>query len=147
MWRSLSYFILKYRLPLLILLGVLTAGMIYEAKKVQLSYEFGKAIPIDNPKYIAYLEFKKKFGEDGNLLVIGIQTPGFFEENFFNNYAELQRDLKKQSGVEDIISVPAAIRLVKIEETEKLKAAPIFPERQLRQNEIDSFKKVFLNLP
>ena len=88
MWRSLAHFILKYRLPLLILLAVLTAGMIYEAKKVQLSYEFGKAIPIDNPKYIAYLEFKKKFGEDGNLLVIGIQTPGFFEENFFNNYVQ-----------------------------------------------------------
>ena len=59
----------------------------------------------------------------------------------------LQRDLKKQSGVEDIISVPTAIRLVKIEATEKLKAEPIFPEKQLKQNEIDSFKKVFLNLP
>lgn len=147
MWRSLAHFILKYRLPLLILLAALTAGMIYEAKKVQLSYEFGKAIPIDNPKYIAYLEFKKKFGEDGNLLVLGIQTPGFFEENFFNNYVNLQRDLKKQIGVEDIISVPTAIRLVKIEATEKLKAEPIFPEKQLKQNEIDSFKNVFLNLP
>ena len=147
MWRSLAHFILKYRLPLLILLAVLTAAMIYEAKKVQLSYDFGKAIPIDNPKYIAYLEFKKKFGEDGNLLVIGIQTPDFFQENFFNNYVALQKDLKKLSGVEDIISVPTSIKLVKIEATEKLKAEPIFPERKLRQNEIDSFKKVFLNLP
>ena len=147
MWRSLAHFILKYRLPLLILLAVLTAAMIYEAKKVQLSYDFGKAIPIDNPKYIAYLEFKKKFGEDGNLLVIGIQTPDFFQEIFFNNYVALQRDLKKLSGVEDIISVPTSIKLVKIEATEKLKAEPIFPEKQLRQNEIDSFKKVFLNLP
>ena len=147
MWRSLAHFILKYRLPLLILLAVLTAAMIYEAKKVQLSYDFGKAIPIDNPKYIAYLEFKKKFGEDGNLLVIGIQTPDFFRENFFNSYVALQRDLKKLSGVEDIISVPTSIKLVKIEATEKLKAEAIFPERQLRQDEIDSFKKVFLNLP
>jgi predicted RND superfamily exporter protein len=147
MWRSLAHFILKYRLPLLILLAVLTAAMFYEAKKVQLSYDFGKAIPIDNPKYIAYLDFKKKFGEDGNLLVIGIQTPDFFQENFFNNYVTLQRDLKKLNGVEDIISVPTAIKLVKIEATEKLKAEQIFPEKQLKQNEIDSFKKVFLNLP
>ena len=74
MWQRLGRFILTYRLPLLLLLAALTGFMVYHASKVELSYDFSKAIPVNNPKYKTYQEFRKKFGEDGNLLVIGIQT-------------------------------------------------------------------------
>ncbi len=147
MWQSLGRFILKYRLPLLLSLIALTGFMAWEASKVQLSYDFARAIPINNPKYKAYQEFRKKFGEDGNLLVIGIQTNKLFEEKTFNAYTSLLRNLKKIKGVDDIISVPSAINLVKVPETEKLKADTIFPDRILTQPEIDSFSKIFLSLP
>ena len=91
MWKRLGIFVISYRLPLLILLLVVTAVMGFFASKVKLSYEFARAIPTDNPKYIAYQDFKKKFGEDGNLLVIGLQTPDLFSEKLFNEYAALQR--------------------------------------------------------
>jgi len=74
MWQNIGRFILKYRLPILITLAALTAFMGYHASKVQLSYDFSRAIPLDNPKYKVYQEFRKTFGEDGNLLVLGIQT-------------------------------------------------------------------------
>ena len=119
----------------------------YWASKVQQNYEFGKAIPVDNPKYIEYQNFKKKFGEDGNLFVIGIQTDSLFRENFFNNYTSLQRSIAQQEGVEDIISVTTALNLAKIEETEKLRADTIFPGHALTQVEIDSLKNIFFNLP
>lgn len=147
MWQSLGRFILKYRLPLLLSLIALTGFMAWQASKVQLSYDFARAIPINNPKYKAYQEFRKKFGEDGNLLVIGIQTNKLFEEKTFNAYTSLLRNLKKVKGVDDIISVPSAINLVKVPETEKLKADTIFPDRILTQPEIDSFSKTFLSLP
>lgn len=147
MWQSLGRFILRYRLPLLLLLAALTAFMGYHASNVQLSYDFARAIPINNPKYKVYQEFKKKFGEDGNLLVLGIQTDKLFEEKLFNSYADLQRKLKTVKGVDDIISVPTAIQLVKIPETEKLKAESIFSDRTMSQAEIDSAAAAFLNLP
>ena len=87
--------------------------MAYEAEKLELSYEFANAIPTDHPKYKAYKEFRKKFGEDGNLLVIGIQTDKLFEENVFNDFTQLAADIKKVDGVEDIISVTTAINLKK----------------------------------
>lgn len=121
--------------------------MAYHASRVQLSYDFARAIPINNPKYKAYQEFKKKFGEDGNLLVIGVQTPDLFKQKIFNAYASLQKELKTVRGVDDIISVPSAINLVKIPETEQLKADTIFPDRELSQPEIDSASRIFLNLP
>lgn len=147
MWQRIGRFILQYRLPLLIMLAALTAFMGYHASKVELSYDFSRAIPINNPKYKAYQEFRKKFGEDGNLLVIGIQTEKLFQAKTFNAYASLQRNLKKIGGVDDVISVPTAINLVKVPETEKLKAVTIFPDRELNQAEIDSGAAVFLNLP
>ena len=147
MWYRLGQFILKYRLPLLIILAALTGFMAYHASKVQLSYDFTRAIPLNNPKYKAYQEFRKKFGEDGNLLVIGIQTEKLFEEKTFNAYYNLQRELKKIKGVDDIISIPSAINLVKVPETEKLKADTIFPDRILSQAAIDSASAVFFNLP
>src|SRR4029078_11358638 len=147
MWQLLGQFILKSRLFLLLILLALTSFMAYHASKVELSYEFARAIPTDHPKYKAYQEFRKKFGEDGNLLVIGIQTDKLFREKTFNNYSSLQKALKRTNGVEDIISVPSAVDLVKDSATEKLKAQPIFRDTILSQEEIDSSKNIFLSLP
>jgi len=121
--------------------------MAYHARRVELSYEFARAIPTDHPKYKAYQEFRKKFGEDGNLLVIGIQTDKLFQAKTFNNYISLQKDMKGINGVEDVISIPSAVNLIKDPGTEKLKAQPIFLDTILRQAEIDSSKNVFFNLP
>ena len=103
MWKRLAKFVLKFRLPLLVLLLATTCLMGYYASKVKLSYEFAKAIPTDNPKYQQYLSFKEKFGEDGNLLVIGVQTDKFFELNTFNAFKILKQDLKTIQNVEDAV--------------------------------------------
>src|SRR6266446_5439189 len=147
MWQSIGQTLLKHRLFFLLILLGLTSFMGYHARRVELSYEFARAIPTDHPKYKAYQEFRKKFGEDGNLLVIGIQTDKLFQAKTFNNYISLQKDIKGINGVEDVISVPSAVNLIKDPGTEKLKAQPIFLDTILRQAEIDSSKNVFFNLP
>ncbi|HLG38882.1 MAG TPA: efflux RND transporter permease subunit, partial [Chitinophagaceae bacterium] len=147
MWQRLAKFILKYRFPLLFILIACTALMGYWASKVELSYEFARAIPTNHPASIAYKEFKKKFGEDGNLLVIGIQTNDFFTEKFYNEYNALYQKLKKVDGIDDVIGIPSAVNLIKNAETEKLNAIVIFPEKKMSQAEIDSCKNVFLSLP
>src|SRR5215203_1259983 len=147
MWNILARTILRFGYLLLVILLVVTAFLGWRASKVKLSYEFAKAIPTDNPKYVAYQEFRKKFGDDGNLLVIGIQTDKLFQQQFFNEYLSLHRQLKTLKGVDDIVSVPAAINLVKIEATEKLQARPIFRDTILSQQEIDSSSHIFLTLP
>ncbi|HET9744498.1 MAG TPA: RND transporter, partial [Chitinophagaceae bacterium] len=146
MWKSLGQFILKYRIALLLILLAATGFMGYEAKKLELSYEFANAIPTDHPKYIAYQQFRKKFGEDGNLLVIGIQTDKLFQEKIFNDYNRLGSDIQKIQGVEDIISLTTAIRLNKNEEAEKFNPQVIFGPGPFSQTQIDSIKNVFLAL-
>jgi predicted RND superfamily exporter protein len=149
MWRRLGQYILQYRFPLLILVAALTGLMGYWASKVQLSYDFARAIPTDNPKYQAYQEFKQKFGEDGNLVVLGIQLSkdSLFTEKTFNSYASLQRALRKVKGVDDVIAVPSAVNLVKDTSTQTINAGLIFPAQAMTQAEIDSLSAIFLQLP
>lgn len=147
MWQWLGRFVLQFRLPLLISLLLITAGMGYLASKVELSYEFTRAIPLDNPKYKAYQAFREKFGEDGNLLVIGVETDRFFELTTFKQYITLQNELKKVNGVEDILSIPATVNLVKDSVTEKLQVKPIFDTTQLTPEKLDSSKLIFESLP
>src|SRR5689334_9559609 len=100
MWESLGKTILRYRTLFLVLLLAITAFAGWQASQVKISYEFTNAIPTDNPKYMAYQAFRKKFGEDGNLLVIGVQSDRFFQKSFFDDYRKLQADVKKVTGVE-----------------------------------------------
>lgn len=146
-WRTLGQLILKYRVILLCFIIASTAIMGYWGSKVELSYEFTRAIPANHPVNKTYQVFKQKYGQDGNLLVIGIQTDKFFDEQFFNDYAILNQQFKKVHGVTDIISIPSSVNLIKQPETEKLNAVSIFPEKKLSQTEIDSCKNIFLSLP
>lgn len=119
--------------------------MAYYATKVQLTYEFSSAVPEDNPEYISYQAFRKQFGEDGNTLVIGVQTDKFFEPVFFNDYVALAKSLEKVTGVENILSVPTAVNLVKDTLTDKLKVVKLIPDGSTP--DVENFKTTFYNLP
>src|ERR1700748_1897490 len=99
MWHRLAAFLIKFRVALLVLLLAATGVMGYFASQVQLSYEFTNAIPTDNPKYIEYINFKKQFGDDGNMMVIGVQTDHFFDPAFFNDYALMAQQVSKVKAV------------------------------------------------
>ena len=147
MWQALGKAVLKYRILLIVLMTIITAYMGYQASKVELSYEFSRAIPTDNPKYQSYLDFKSKFGEDGNLLTIGFITNDLFKVDRFNALSAFQERLKKINGVEDIIGIPGAVTLRKNDSTEKLDAIRIFPARVNTQQSLDSLKDIFFSLP
>jgi predicted RND superfamily exporter protein len=147
MWKQIAQFVLRYRKPLLVLLLVLTVFMGYMASKLQLDYDFGRAVPTDNPKYKEYLAFKAKFGEDGNVLVIGVNDADFFVKAHFEAYRQMLDSIKAIRGVEGMLSTAAAINLVKNAVDEKIKAQPIFPERQLTDSLLKAGEATFRNLP
>jgi uncharacterized protein len=147
MWKQLAKFVIKNRFICLVFLLLTTFVMGYYASKVKLSYEFSKAVPSDNAKYIEYQNFKQQFGDDGNMLVIGITSKKIFELNTFNAYQKLPVALKKIIGVEDVLSIPTAFNLVKDSTGEKLTTVKIFPETIASQAQLDSAAATFNNLP
>lgn len=153
MWEAIARFVLKNKLVLLIALFLVTAFMGWHASKVQLSYEFSRAIPTDNAKYISYQNFRKQFGEDGNMMVIGFQSTTLFSDSVFGDFISLNNQIKNIQGVENVLSIPSAITLKKDSTTQKLKAENIFTgssgaERSsLHVISTDSAKNVFFSLP
>jgi uncharacterized protein len=147
MWKTLARFVIKNRLVLLLTLILSTAVMGFYAFKIKLSYEFSKAIPTDNPRYKDYVAFKKTFGDDGNLMVVGIQSKELFSLANFKAYQQLHNELKKVPHVEDILSVPGAVMLQKDSAGGKLNAIRIFPDSIYTKAAMDSALNNFYNLP
>jgi len=147
MWYKLGQFILKYRLPLLIALLLLIGFMGYKASKVQLSYEFTRAIPTDNPKYQDYQSFLKKFSSDGNTIVFGIESENFYTTKIFNEAGKFYENLKKVNGVQNVLCVPEALILKKDTSGDKLITEKIFHYPYSSQQQLDSAKAKFENLP
>lgn len=145
MWHKVAAFIIKFRVALLVILLGATAFMGYMGSKVQLSYKYADAIPRDNPKYLEYQAFRQKFGEDGNMMVIGVQTDRFFDRDFFQKYAELVGRLEKAEAVDNVLSVPGSITILKDTASGKLKTEKL--SALVGLSNTDSFQKIFFNLP
>jgi uncharacterized protein len=147
MWYSLAQFILKYKAILLVLLLSGTGFMAYKAMQVEMSYDFGKAIPTDNPKYQDYMSFKARFGEDGTTMVMGVNTKDMYTPALFNAMGVLQQHLKAVSGVEGILSVQEAYTLVKSDSADKLEPRKIFAPSYSNATVLDGDRHIFENLP
>lgn len=147
MWQTLARFVIHHRNKFLILLSIITILMGFFASKVQLSYDFAKAIPADNQKLLAYKEFKKHFGEDGNMVVIGVQTDQFFQLNHFAAYQQMQKNLQQVSCVEEVLAVPSAVYLKRDTVSEKLISQKIFSNTYSSQSQLDSSTALFRNFP
>lgn len=146
MWHRIAAFVIKFRILLLVLLLAITAFMGYQASMVQLSYDSTGAIPTDNPKYIEYQAFRQQFGQDGTMMVVGVQTDHFFDPAFFNAYTRLVQQLQKTAAIENVLSIPSAINLVKDTTNDKLKVTKITDGSASVAN-TDSVRDLFLNLP
>jgi len=126
MWYRLGQNIVKYKVTSLIVLALATIVMGYFAMQVKLSYEFTKAIPEDNPKYVTYKKFVNQFGVDGTTMVVGFQTDSLYTTNIFNNVIELHKAIKSIPGVTDVLSVPFAYSLYKDTVNSKFIANKVF---------------------
>ncbi len=147
MWYKAGKFILQQRLLLLVLLIAATGFMGWQASKVEQSYDFTRALPTDNPKYRDYQAFLKKFGGDGNTMVIGIHSEAFYKMSFFNEVGQLHQQLKKIPGVTEILSVPEVVTLKNDSAAHRLVPEKIFHYPYTTQSLLDSEKAVFENLP
>jgi predicted RND superfamily exporter protein len=146
MWIRIASFILRNRLPILIVLGLLTAFMGFQSRKIEMSYQYAPLLPEDDPVYLEYEEFAERFGNEGNLMVVGVQDSSFFDVEHFKVWQELSRDLEAIDGVTSVLSASDSYNLYRDKEKKKFKVLPVFEEVK-NQATLDSLKKAFDALP
>ena len=147
MWTHLVRFILRNRLVNLVIIFGLTAFMAYQARKVEMSYEFGRVLPSNDPTSITYEKFKKVFGEDGSVLFLGIQDPRILNQEVFRDWYKLTYRIKQVDGVQDVVSIGRMFHLVKNDSTKKLDFKLLYNKEPKSQKEVDSIINLILSYP
>lgn len=147
MWKFLANRILRNRLAFIIILLLITAFMVYQTSKIQLSYEFASVLPKTDTAYIEYDKFKKMFGEDGSVMVIGFQDENLFQLNKFNDWHYLSTNIKNISGIKDVLSIGNLYNVIRNDSLNKFDFVPICKSAMRSQKEADSIKNIIVSLP
>ncbi len=149
MWQYLVRFILRNRLAILIVIGLLTVFMGYEGSKVQLSYHLAKMLPASDPTSIEYSKFKKEFGQsaDGSISFIAVKDPKLFTLQHFDDWYDVTLKLMKIKGVKQVLSSARVFTLVRDDKLHKFDFKNLVPHRPTTQKEVDSIKNILYNLP
>jgi len=119
----------------------------YHARKVEMSYEYASMLPKKDRAYIDNQKFIEVFGEEGNLIILGIQDSTFFEFDKFQQWKNLCNDLSKVEGVENLLSVSNAYNLHKNTEEKKFEIEMVFPDTISNQEELNRAADKFKSLP
>ncbi len=146
MFAHISRFILRNRILLIVILTLSTIIMAYTGRNVRLSYENTSLLPESDSTRIEYNEFKKLFGEDGNVIVIGTKNPEIFNLGQFNAWADLGDKIHEIDGVREVVSIARAINLVKNDSTHQFDVLPLVSKKAGSQAEVDSLKNLILSL-
>ena len=147
MWKKLAQFILANRISLLFLLLASTVFMAWQASKVRLSFNAGKVLPLTDSAYIDYNTFKKTFGEDGSVMVVGIQSDSLFSPGLFNDWLKLSTEVQKIEGIKQVLSIGQLSVLEKDTLQQKFTARPLAAGPVANQQALDSIKQELNQLP
>jgi len=147
MWTLISSIILRGRWIFLTVIALIASVMFYFATKIEVSYELAQMLPKTDSIYVQYNSFKELFGEDGGVIVIGVENPNMFEYNNFKEWYNLGEDIRNIDGIEEVVSVARCINILKNDSAKKFEYFPIITKMPDSQQELDSIKKVILSLP
>ncbi len=147
MWKKFSSLLLRNKITFTVSVLLVTIFMGYKANKMELSYEFAKILPDNDPIFIEYQSFKKQFGEDGNVMILGFSDQNLFELNKINDWYEVSKKVKAIDGIKEVISVPLVYKMVRNDSLNKFDFISLMPDKLKTQAEADTLKKEFLKLP
>ncbi len=138
MWTKLAHIVLKYRLVLILILAFVTAFMAFHAKDVEYSYSLSTVVPKSDPDMKYFMSFKKEFGEDGNMLAIGLQDSALYTPDNFRSFRYLSEEIGRIRGVKQVFSLPTIQNLVKNTSEKRFELEPLFKTPPEDQAELDS---------
>ena len=146
-WHSLSLTILKNRTYFLAGVVLMTLFLAIMAFKVQVSSELPKILPKTDSRFQLYESFKKRFGEDGSVMVVGVETDKMFQLPFFQNWQNLSTEIKGVTGIKDVVYAGNVQRVIRNDSAKRFDTKPLITQRAVSQAEVDSVKSHLDKLP
>ena len=129
-WEFVARLILTYRITILVVIVAITIFLGLQWKNLNMTYTEANLLPKKHVVNKQYDDFLSKFGEEGNLIVIGFKDPKFFTPKAFAAWNELMTGLKNSKGVELVVSLNDLKKLQKDTLAEKFELVPFINQNQ-----------------
>lgn len=147
-WTKLSRFIIERRIIILILIGVATYFLALQTKNLQFSYTEANLLPADHEVNVEYDHFLNLFGEEGNVMILGVKDSTIFNPEKFNNWNKLAKEINGFAEIDYTLSIGDIKKLVRDDKNKKFALIPLFDKEPATTADIDYIKKeLFVNLP
>lgn len=142
MWSRVASFILRNRLFILAIIGIITVFFGYYAvTSLKVDNRFGNTLPKDDPIQMDYENFKLQFGEDGSTLVIAVQTDSLYTEGNLKKWRELGYKILKFKGVDNVVSEATLFGMTNNIAKNEFEIHRIFSDTTFRDKSIDDVRK------
>jgi uncharacterized protein len=129
-WGKVARFILKNRWLILGFILLATIMLALQWRNLRMTYSEANLLPENHPVNQEYSRFLDTFGEEGNLIVIGIKDPTFFTPKAFKAWDILMTRLKQSKGVSLTVAVNDLKTLEKDTLTQKFRLVPFVDATQ-----------------
>ncbi len=117
-------------------------------KHMRFTYTEANLLPDDHEINLEYNKFLDQFGEEGNLIVIGVKDSTLFTPKNFSAWDKLSKDLNKASEVEHTLSIGDLQKLQKKKDVEEFQMVPFIQDSVLTKEKLDRYKyELFSKLP
>lgn len=146
-WSWVARFILRNRTWILIVIAAITVLLALQWKNMRFTYTEANLLPDDHPINLEYNKFLSHFGEEGNLIVMGVKDSSIFTPEKFKAWNKLSEDIGKFNEVELTLSVGNLQKLQKRIDTTGFELVPfikdsIFTSENLAGYEDELYNKL-----
>jgi predicted RND superfamily exporter protein len=129
-WESVARLILKNRIFILGVIVAITVFLALQWKNLGMTYTEANLLPHKHVANRDYQEFLKRFGEEGNLVVIGVKDESLFTPKAYAAWNELMTGLKSAKEVELVVSLNDLRKLQKDTISEKFELVPLIDQQK-----------------
>src|SRR6056297_3361807 len=147
-WNTVARMILRNRILILILIAACTVFLGFQWKNMRFSYTEANLLPDDDEINLQYQEFLNKFGEEGNLIVMGVNDPSLFTPKKFAAWNQLAKKLNSYEEVEFTVSIGDLKKLQKNADKGQFEMVPFIEESTPDSLQVKQYRKeLFDRLP
>lgn len=148
-WEFVARIVLKNKIAILGLIFLITLFLAFQWKNIRFSFTEANLLPDNNIVNTEYNAFLDKFGEEGNLIIVGVKDNALFTPKVFTAWNKLMTEFKSQKQIDLIVSVSDLKKLQKNEAIESFELVPFVDQNKVIDPAyLTSIKKdLFKNMP
>ena len=136
-WDIIARLILRNKIAILVSIVIITIFFGLQWKNMRFTYTEANLLPDDHEVNVTYKHFLKIFGEEGNLIVLGVKDSSLFTVKKLNAWNNLSDSFKKYKEVETVVSIKDLQKLVKDTINEKFVLEPFIKDSLASKEQID----------